>query len=244
MQKILDQLDELAAKGASARVWWRDDDAIEPSAALDRLLALSGDHDIPATLAVIPAYSGAPLANRLRGQSHVTVAVHGWAHLNHASPGEKKQELGPHQPAHTVLHDLSRGLHHLKELHGAQAAPVLVPPWNRISDALVARLPTAGFEALSVFGPERPAPLPVINTHVDVMDWRGTRGGRDPALVADDLSAAIQRGAAVGLLTHHLVHDEAAWGFLESLVSLTRDHPGWQWVSLPQLLAAKAPHPP
>lgn len=238
-RQFLELLDELAASGTPARVWWRDDDAVAPSAALDRLLALTQRHDIALTLAVIPAQSGAALADRLAAQRHVTVAVHGWAHVNHAGPDEKKQELGPHRPAEAVLQELSRGLADLQERHGTQAVAVLVPPWNRISEAVVARLPDAGFEALSVFGPEQPAPLPLVNTHVDIIDWRGTRGGRDAAALVADLSTALARGTPVGLLTHHLVHDAAAWGFLKTLVGLTRDHPGWQWVGLPDLVAAK-----
>ena len=243
MQKFLNQLDELAEKGTPARVWWRDDDAVEPSAALDRLLSLTVGHDIPLTLAVIPAQSGQPLANRIREQRDVTVAVHGWAHLNHAGAGEKKQELGPHRPADAVLQELSRGLGLLQDLHGAQAVPVLVPPWNRICRAVVDGLPGSGFDALSVFGPEQPAPLPVMNTHVDVMDWRGTRGGRDPVAVLEDLTTVLQRDSVAGILTHHLAHDEPAWGILETIVRLTQGHPGWQWVSLPRLIAAKDPQP-
>ncbi|MFN3825700.1 MAG: polysaccharide deacetylase family protein [Pseudorhodobacter sp.] len=238
MRQLLDLLDDLAKKSTPARVWWRDDDATNPSAPLDRLLDLTEAAGIPLTLAVIPAFSGAALARSLRLLPHVTVAVHGWAHQNHANSGEKKQELGPHRPASAVLEELSRGLGHLTDLHGAQAAPVLVPPWNRISADVVALLPEAGFAALSVFGPEQPGPLPIVNTHVDVMDWRGTRGGRAADAVMADLIAAIQRGRPVGIVTHHLVHDAAAWNVLETLARLTKGHPGWHWVGLPELAAA------
>jgi hypothetical protein len=239
MQHLLDLLDDLAAKGTPARVWWRDDDATAPTAPLDRLLDLTAVAGIPLTLAVIPAFSGAALARRLDLHPDVTVAVHGWAHRNHAGPDEKKQELGPHRPTCAVVEELLLGLGHLTELHGAQAAPVLVPPWNRISGKVVAELADAGFSALSVFGPEQPGPLPIVNTHVDVMDWRGSKGGRTLEAVMTDLITALRRGGGVGILTHHLVHDAVAWDVLETLVRLTRNHPGWRWIGLPELLVAQ-----
>jgi peptidoglycan/xylan/chitin deacetylase (PgdA/CDA1 family) len=235
--KLLRALDLRAAGGRPARLWLRDDDAVEPTAALDHLLALTQAAKVPVTLAVIPARSGQDLAVRLARASGVSVAVHGWAHVNHAPPAEKKQELGAHRPVAAVLAELAQGFAHLSQLHGGQFTPVLVPPWNRISPLVVDGLPRLGFKALSVFGPEAAAPLPLFNTHVDVMDWHGTRGGRPDAVLMDELATAISRSdAPVGLLTHHLVHDAQVWGFLQRLFALTHGHPGCVWVGLPGLV--------
>lgn len=107
--------------------------------------------------------------------------MHGWNHQSHAGPGEKKQELGGHRPAAIVLEELRHGLAKLRGLYGEQLLPMLVPPWNRIDKALLPALPGLGFTALSVFGREkRGAVLALLNTHVDVMDWRGTRVGVMP----------------------------------------------------------------
>ena len=42
----------------------------------------------------------------------------------------------------------------LEQAFGRRFAPVLVPPWNRIDEAVIERLPGAGFSGLSTFGPE------------------------------------------------------------------------------------------
>lgn len=236
---LLRALDQRAASGRPARLWWRDDDTVQPTPALDRLLDLTRDGAVPVTLAVIPAHTGQDLADRLAGVPGVAVAVHGWAHLNHAPPAEKKQELGPHRPVAAVLAELAQGHAHLSRLHGAQFTPVLVPPWNRISPQVTAGLPALGFKALSVFGPEGAAPLPLFNTHVDVMDWHGTRGGRPDAVLLEEMARAIScSDAPVGLLTHHLVHDAQVWGFLERLFALTLGHPGCIWRDLPGLVGS------
>lgn len=233
--------------GRVADLWLRDDDAVEPTPALERLLALAARHAVPVTLAVIPAFTGAALADRLAAAPEVEVTVHGWSHENFAPPREKKQELGAHRPAGDVLDLLEEGLARLRQLHGPRLVPVLVPPWNRIDTALVPRLGGIGYRALSVFGPERALGLPAVNTHVDVMDWRGTRGGRDSAALVADIVArlrAIERpgagaGGTLGLLTHHLVHDETVWRFLEGLFVRTADHPACRWASLSAVLGGR-----
>jgi hypothetical protein len=233
---FLSVLDRCADRGEPARIWLRDDDAVEPGPALDRLLQMTGTAKVPVTLAVIPAFSGRALADRLADEPHVTVTVHGWAHANFAPADEKKQELGGHRPLAVVLAELSRGLGHLSGLHGPSFAPVLVPPWNRISPEVIAGLPDLGFRALSVFGPETPGPLKMVNTHVDLIDWHGTRGGRPAAVLLDELAGALEAGTPVGLLTHHLVHDDAAWDFLAALFDMTAAHPGCRWTGLPDLI--------
>lgn len=231
-----------ARGGDPVRFWLRDDDAVAATPALERLLALAGAWQVPLTLAVIPAFAGADLAERLQRESGVSVAVHGWAHRNHASAGEKSQELGPHRPPGAVLGELAAGFARLRRDFPGPFVPLLVPPWNRISPGLLPALPGLGFRALSVFGPERAGPLLQINSHVDLMDWRGTRGGRPLSALVPEILTALQAGLpAIGLLSHHLVHDEAAWGALEALLAATAGHPGCAWAPVTALMAAGLP---
>lgn len=239
---LLEELDRWHAAGKRASFWLRDDDAIEPTPALDRLLQLAGRHDVPVALAVIPAHTGEPLARRLENAPHATVTVHGWSHHNHAPPDEKKQELGGHRPAETVIAELADGFTLLSSLHAERFVPVLVPPWNRIDGRLFPHLGPLGFEALSIYGPEKNGAFRQINTHVDLMDWHGARGGRDHAVLATEitkrLATTFDRGGTVGLLTHHLVHDERAWNFLERFFAVTAAHPACDWRAIGGILDA------
>lgn len=234
-------LDGWQADGRVARFWLRDDDAVEPTPALSRLIAIGDHHAIPLALAVIPAHTGEALPGFLAGHADIAVALHGWSHHNHAPPDEKKQELGAHRSAEIVLGELGAGFDRLQSLFPGTFAPVLVPPWNRIDKALLPRLGDIGVKALSVFGPEKPGAPPKINTHADIMDWHGTRGCRPTADIVADvvkrLGAMRESGGTMGLLTHHLVHDEAAWEFIEGIVAATMNHPACRWCGLPELLA-------
>ncbi|UVC06988.1 polysaccharide deacetylase family protein [Rhizobium sp. TH2] len=235
------ELDRWQQAGRTARFWLRDDDAMEPTPELERLLVLAEKHGAPLTLAVIPQHTGEVLARRLDACRCINVAAHGWSHRNFAGEGEKKQELGPHRAASDVLAELKAAFEKLSELYPGAFAPVLVPPWNRIAAHLIPELEGIGFRALSVFGPEKRAPIRLINTHADIMDWHGTRGGRaDETILADivkRLGEMSVSGGTMGLLTHHLVHDEAAWSFIDRLLAFTLQHAACRWVSLPELLA-------
>lgn len=237
---IVGELDRWRQAGKVAQFWLRDDDAVEPTVALDRLLNISAAFSVPLTLAVIPAHTGVALVERLQPEPLCSVAVHGWSHRNHAGPDEKKQELGQHRPAADVLDELKRGFDQLAALYGEQFVPMLIPPWNRIDAALLPELAGRGYRALSVYGPEQPAALPLINTHVDVMDWHGTRGGRDPQTLAVEIVARLKHmfdhGGAMGLLIHHLVHDQAVWDFMKALFAVTVDHPACRWTPVADIL--------
>src|SRR5579872_2203932 len=144
------ELDIWQSAGRTASFWWRDDDAITRTRALDRLLALS--EDAPIALAVVPGYAERALAERLADIPAVTVLQHGWRHINHAPAGERKSELGAHRPLGQRLEQLRLGWERLRSLFGPRALGVLVPPWNRIAPDLVARLPELGLHGLSISG--------------------------------------------------------------------------------------------
>src|ERR1700693_5805783 len=79
------ELDIWQSAGRTASFWWRDDDAITRTRALDRLLELS--EDAPIAVAVVPGYAEKALAERLADVAAVTVLQHGWRHINHAPAG-------------------------------------------------------------------------------------------------------------------------------------------------------------
>lgn len=240
-QRLADELERWTLAGRQPRFWLRDDDAIIPTQALDRLLWLTARAGVPVALAVIPALTDGRLEDRLASETLATVLVHGWAHENHAPEGRKKQELGTHRPVEQVCAELAAGLALLERLHGQKAAPMLVPPWNRIAAEVIPGLPALGFSALSVFGAPFAAPLAVVNSTIDIIDWHGTRGGRDHAILVGEIVLQLQSGfsgdgAAIGILSHHLVHDEAAWLFLEMLFQVTNAHAPGAWLPVTDLI--------
>jgi peptidoglycan/xylan/chitin deacetylase (PgdA/CDA1 family) len=235
-------LDEEVARwrdlGRTAELWWRDDDAVDATPELDRLLQLHGASAVPLALAVVPARATAGLAERVVAEPGVDVLQHGYAHVNHALPPAKKIELGAERPAMLVLGELGTGWLALERICAGRALPVLVPPWNRIAPALVPALPEIGFKGLSTFGEVRRTEpvrgLRQVNTHVDVIDWKAGRGfvGEDAAIFSLVQALAAARagtGGPVGVLSHHLAMDEPAWNFLMFLWARAKEMSGIQF---------------
>lgn len=240
------ELDAWHEESTPARLWLRDDDATEVTPPLRLLVELSQTHRVPVVLAVIPARADRRLAEFVAAQGNAEIAVHGFAHANRALPGVKAQEFTTARDAEDVLRELRSGRDLLSSLFGDKCLPLFVPPWNRISPEAARSLPAAGYRALSTFGWERVLDAGTgfveVNTHLDIIDWRGTRGGRDPAWLAAELAAQLARArqeghAAVGVLTHHLVHDDTAWGFLEALFAETARQAAVRWVWARELIA-------
>ncbi|MCJ8142517.1 glycosyl transferase family 28 [Ancylobacter sp. A5.8] len=203
--------------GRTLDFWWRDDDAVDPSAALDTLLTRFERFGVSGGLAIIPSRATPALVERLRAAPAVDVLIHGWAHTNYAPVGEKAAEFGAHRPPDIVAGEAGAGLSRLRELFGERALPLFVPPWNRIASAISAALPAQGFTGLSTFT-RRSGSIPgltQLNTHWDPIAWKRSGGLVDEAklanelarLVEDELAAAPGELEPIGLLTHHLVHD-------------------------------------
>jgi hypothetical protein len=249
---LADELDRWEESERFATLWWRDDDTAAPSRALEHLLAIAGD--VPIALAVIPALAdsglGAWLARSSRSASEPRLAVlqHGWRHANHAVDG-KKSEFPAGRRYREVASDLAAGRTWLRTLLGKRALPVLVPPWNRFDASFLTLLPACGFVAISRAKPRRaasPAPeLAEVNIHVDLVAWHRNRAfiGEQTALgsLVGHLQArrrgGVDAGEPTGILTHHLVQDEATDEFLVRLIATTGAHPVARWLKATEVFA-------
>ena len=231
----------------SADFWWRDDDATATGGTLDRLVGLSGNWDTPLALAVIPSRLKPELVDFLHNRALVSVLQHGYTHDNHAAHGQRKLELGGNRPGATIISDLKRGYHILERNFADCFAPVLVPPWNRIDPRVLGALPEIGFTGISTMRVRRKAypaaGLLQVNTHLDPINWRHQGGfiGVYPAIAILIQHLQSRRtgyrdiGEPTGILTHHLVQNEAVWRFLEDLLQFLSNHPAASWLDTPTI---------
>jgi hypothetical protein len=249
------ELDRWAKMRRVATLWWRDDDAVAATEPLARLADLASRHEVPVALAVVPAALDGSLPRAVGASSWATVLQHGFAHRNHAAPGQRSCELRSSRSLPDVERDLATGLETLRAAFGERFLPVMVPPWNRIDAAVIARLPALGFTGLSTFGARAAAtPLPHLvqcNTHVDPIDWRGGRtfvgadaaAGRLASHLAARRAGTADASEPSGLLTHHLVFDAAAWRFVGDLLARTCRHPAARWIAAAAAFSGRAPSP-
>ena len=241
------ELERWRAAGRGADFWWRDDDAAKPSPPLTRLLKLSSTSGVPLGLAVVPLEAAPEIFSGLKAR----VLMHGTDHRDRAAPGEKKTEFAAAESDADAVARLRIARERLAVLAAKRFVPVLAPPWNRFKRPLAARLPEAGLHGLSGYGPRDKAEAAPgvcqVNTHVDIIDWRGTRGfvGEDTALrmavkhLASRRKGEVDAGEPTGWLTHHAVHDREAWLFLERLFERTVDR-GARWIDPVELFPSRA----
>lgn len=214
--------------------WWRDDDAVEASHALERLSEMGQETELPIHLAVIPEFCTPGFAKYF-ADVNFRVVVHGFAHVNHAPADMKKSEFGVFRRDGST--DLRRSSKLLSEKLPSLVYPMFVPPWNRIDPGYLSELHDCGFDFLSTFQPRHAkfaAPgIVQVNTHIDPIDWRGSRSLVEPEDVIARVVANLQDRRAgrtdneepLGYLTHHLVHDEAIWEFSKAFLIEMREGP-------------------
>lgn len=240
------------AAGRRARLWWRDDDAGGACSALDRLLALAREAGVPLTLAAIPAADMATVAARTEGLAGITLAQHGVDHVNRRT-GAVAGEFPPQWPRAQVVEALNRGWRMMPPAKALRA--VYAPPWNDIHPELPAALASAGYAGWSAsggLGEGGAGGGPVrIDVHLDVLRWRGGARFRGRRRFLGAMAGELRRrrlaqawDAPIGLLTHHLDHDPAAWAFLARFLPWSAREPALAWSGLDELIGGAAADTP
>lgn len=236
--------------GKTVRFFLRDDDAIADTPALRRLFRFCEKQGVALLLACIPKLADASLGAAVRGFPLATGAVHGFAHASHTPKGEKPCELDRYRPLASVLGELRQGRQRLGDLFGGKLSGLVVPPWNRIHDEVAVHVHEAGFAGISAHGwLSGPPPLKIasVNAHVDIVHWSGGRTGRHWDWVAGELATALREARrrgwrAVGILAHHLAHDEQAWAVLQQVGGFAAAR-RIEWIAADALVSEPAEQP-
>ncbi len=112
-------------------------------------------------------------------------------------------------------------------------------------------MPALGYCGLSGFGDraarEATPGLIQVNTHLDPIAWRGDRSLTDPDALVAKLARSIDRRLSgadhpepIGVLTHHLAHDEAVWTFCEALLERLAAHAVVRFLSIDAVFSVEA----
>lgn len=242
--ELVQHLDWFAERGRKIRFWWRDDDAIEPTPALERMLKLANDNGVDLALAVIPKDATQALAERLSDEPHAFVLQHGWQHKNFQlkEKREKAAELGSRRDPDELMAQLGEGKARLEALFGDRFIHAVVPPWNRIDPEIARRMPVIGLPGLSTFTFHNFPHPHQLQSHVDILKWKKQVRfiGWESARLRFDLQLTRRRNTGhepVGLLTHHLAHDETSFEFLEEFLAIAAHHDGAEWPKVRALFA-------
>jgi hypothetical protein len=253
------ELDRWANCGLTARFWVRDDDAIEPSAKLDQLQKLAAKYNIRVGLAIIPGKVLPSLIHYLDvNQKQFYPMCHGWKHVDYGRKN-KPAEFGPDRPLSKIISDAESAFQLFSSQFDA-VKPIFVPPYNRITPAVARALPNVGFFGVSLmpnfierkmlqFAPQLAWPnflkvparskSPRIDVHLDMIDWK-SNGARATERIVDDLLSNLRGrrlgflpdATPIGLLTHHLVHNEEIWHACNEALEVLQSHEAVEFIDV------------
>ena len=206
-------------------LFFRADDAGVPGKRFERLVSLFARNRMPLDLAVVPAWLTGPRWHALLKIGGAAGDLlcwhqHGWRHVNH-EPAGKKQEFGSSRPKDVIQTDLVQGRDRLLRMMGGAFCPVFTPPWNRCGKDTLEMLPAAGYKAVSrTCGSLPPVTegLLELPVGVDLHTLKEKTPARAWHRLFSDLHRAIAAGRC-GIMIHHRVMNDAAFGFLEDLLT-------------------------
>ncbi|TYL92025.1 hypothetical protein FXB40_26635 [Bradyrhizobium rifense] len=264
------ELDIWANSKLKARFWIRDDDAFEVSSDLERLRNVAVRFDTKIGLAIIPGKITPGLQEFLAENiQHFYPMCHGWKHINY-NLGKNPAEFGPDRPISNMIVDAEFALQSFKECFGS-SQPIFVPPFNRITPALIKALPQVGFAGVSLMPNHIERKLLQLNSwmkwggiitmprfkdgiridvHLDVIDWRA-RTAQNTKIVSNLLVQQL-RGrrlgvvpvdTPIGLLTHHLAHDEPIWRAINETLDFLRSHESADFIDVGQWIDGNSAAP-
>jgi hypothetical protein len=243
---------ELAAWQASGRrasFWWRDDDAVAASPALERLAGLSAAAGAPLAIAAIPKLIKPSLAPALAGHSTVWLLQHGFAHIDHAKglvdperggrrlgarlapadgdrPGGARGRAGDH--AGRIRHPVPAGGGRPLESYRSS------PDAGASRAGLSRRFLLWRAAALPAAAGLRRGEYPFRRLELEAGRPLPRRGGGAGDDRRPSAPPAAGRGGAdepTGIVTHHAALDEASWKFMAELLGFVARHPAAQWLS-------------
>ena len=224
------------------RMFLRDDDAVDVTPELLVLTQLVVHWKIPILLAVIPKFATLELGNFASKHELIAPAVHGYSHANHALENEKKCEFGDERSFKELMVDMENGREILQNLFPDNLSILFVPPWNRICEKALVASRLVGFKGISGFGWKFVHEgQSYLNTHVDIIDWKHNKMGKSTEVIITEISknfeTSRQNGyVPIGLLTHHLVHDENVWAILGEVFEILKTN-SIKWIR-PELQSA------
>jgi len=220
------ELSRWKASGKAPVFWWRDDDARRPGPALSRLLHLSRRFSAPLTIAAVPDGDMTALVEACAATPDIDLAIHGFRHENRAPAGQPSGEVNDQDSPEAIAAEVETAI--AVFARAGLKPDLFVPPWNNAHTTLDAALVRHGLTVSRYGEPRAPdASPPRLDAHLDVMRWKPEarfRGSVRFLLRARKLLVERRvRGLwddPIGLLTHHLDHDETSWRFLEAFLAM------------------------
>lgn len=241
----VDSARDRASSGDPGYLFFRVDDVGVPGKNFARIMELFTRYRVPLSLAVIPTWLTMPRWKQLKGLSRKDPSLwcwhqHGWRHVNHECQG-KKGEFGQSRSPSQIKKDLVKGKGKLEMYMGKDFYPVFTPPWNRCSNVALKIIKELGYHAISRSqGSMPPAPegLADFQVNVDLHTRKELQPHESLNHLLAELKDSLLSGSC-GIMIHHRQMNEAAFSFLNFLLSILVRWRGLNFVHFNDLVQHK-----
>jgi len=218
--------------GYHIQAWWRDDDVIDDTEELKKLISFSCLNKIPVNLAVIPQKLSNEAVILIKQYAHLSVIQHGYSHTNYANVGDPLNEFGLLRSLEIQLKEIRIGFEKLITAFGNQFVPVFVPPWGHIAESVIEQVSTIGIKGISLIGDHDKMYPNLINNnvHVDIHSWKTESDTSYEVIIRaynqiiDDVNNKIKKEKSdddcltIGILTHSQIMGNNDWHIFGKLV--------------------------
>ncbi len=229
--------------GQQCHFWWRDDDATQDTPALQKLIDLHQQTKIPVALSVIPKFAHVTLLQQIKNLPQISILQHGWQHRNYELPEQPFSEFGSSRDSEIIRQELRTGRNLLKAMFAKQFVTGFVAPWNNLA---AKHWPEFDQYDLVSFhdgaANQMPSKFKQLNVHIDILRWRKYPKFRGTTRTIKAILKQLKQRRTdqqfdkpIGIMSHHLVMDNASWQFLTKLLNFLRQESVVQFLDIQSL---------
>jgi hypothetical protein len=130
----------------------------------------------------------------------------------------------------------------MREAFGEAFFAAFIPPWNRCTEATYRALDALKFQVLSKDGrkPTTGYGFREVSTTVDFFRWRGGAALKPAEEIEAELIAQAEEFDTIGVLLHHKVMRDDAFGLLSALLDVLQGAPSARFHTLQELAGSSS----
>ena len=241
--RLHDIINRTSRCSTPVQIFFRADDIALVDEPFRRLMHIFHSHETPLCLAVVPDWltpNNWSAIQKFAPENPLWCwHQHGKRHINYQPEG-KKCEFGDARDRESISTDLTEGKNSLIEIVGNLFYPVFTPPWNRCSQTTLELLSEMNFAAVSRSKGAKPSAeniLPDLAVNIDLHTRRETRSDEGWQNLLAEFMVAVE-GGRMGIMLHHQLMNEAAFVFLDLLLTYIKSQSNVSPVTFRELLTA------
>lgn len=230
---LVEELDKFLELDVLATFWFRDDGAVRLTPQLERFTEVM--NGVPFALSVMPFDASNCLADFVKLHSNISVIQYGRIHNNLEDDNSENRETSVSTNFLELFKEFSDGKFILNHQFGNKYFSIFVPPLGDISVTHLPLLMQAGIPNLSIQGEqasEKFDDVTISNIHCGPLKCTPPHSFDSLSLYLEQIISHLRnkrlgvarQSEVTGIGTHHLAQSKESLDFLQTLISILKNH--------------------